>query len=235
MIQYHGSPLSGKDSEKVSFYTGRHALISFISQRDLGLIAETASSFVFDNGAFSIWRKGGELDVCGYYKWCDHWHRHPGFKWAIIPDVIDGNENENDSMIDSWPSHIKGIPVYHLHESLKRAQMLVEKFDIVAIGSSGKWPTPGTISWWKRMSEIMAVFTDSKGRPRTKLHGLRMLNPKVFTKIPLHSADSANAAINAGSIKRFGMYVPPKSSQRAAIIAERIGQYNSSPIWKGSE
>ena len=58
-----------------------------------------------------------------------------------------------------------------------------------------------------------------------------MLDPRIFTtECQLSSADEhVNAAVNCGSISRFGSYVPPTSSQRAAIIAERIESNNSAP------
>ena len=81
------------------------------------------------------------------------------------------------------------------------------------------------------MNEVLNAICDSSGRPPCKLHGLRMLNPEVFSKLPLSSADSANAAINGGSISRFGSYVPPSAAQRSVVIADRIEAENSSPIW----
>ena len=30
-----------------------------------------------------------------YYRWIEAWRNHPGFDFAIIPDVIDGSEEEN--------------------------------------------------------------------------------------------------------------------------------------------
>lgn len=77
----------------------------------------------------------------------------------------------------------------------------------------------------------MAVACDKDGRPRTKLHGLRMLDPEIFTRLPLSSADSVNAAVNGGSVSRFGMYVPPTAAQRAEVIAERIESNNSAHLW----
>jgi hypothetical protein len=82
------------------------------------------------------------------------------------------------------------------------------------------------------MDEALAIACDSDGRPLCKLHGLRMLNPDIFTRIPFSSADSCNAAINAGSTKRFGMYMPPTAQQRADVIASRIEASNSAAIWQ---
>ncbi|WP_244905583.1 hypothetical protein [Pseudomonas moraviensis] len=62
-------------------------------------------------------------------------------------------------------------------------------------------------------------------------NGLRILDPAIFQHLPFASADSTNAAVNGGSISRFGMYAPPTAGQRANVIADRIESHNSSPIW----
>lgn len=197
----------------------------------MGIVADACQSFVFDNGAFTVWKQGGQLDIPGYIAWCDEWHRHPGFDWALIPDVIEGNEADNDVLLANWPKHIRGVPVWHMHESIDRLVRLGNEWPIVALGSSGQWPTPGAKSWWARMGEAMDALCDTHGRPPCRLHGLRMLNPRVFSKIPLASADSTNAAVNCGAKERFGMYVPPTSAQRAAVIAARIESNNSAALW----
>lgn len=213
------------------FLIGRHALVPYPRPDDIAVVAEVCQSFVFDNGAFSVWQRGEKLDVPGYIEWCGEWHRHPGFDWALIPDVIDGTEEDNDSLLSDWPSHIRGTPIWHMHESLDRLERLCWTYPTVALGSSGAWPTPNAAAWWVRMGEAMDAICDPEGRPPCRLHGLRMLNPKVFGRLPLSSADSTNATMNSGSKKRFGIYCPPTTSQRAAVIAERIEVNNSSPAW----
>jgi len=78
----------------------------------------------------------------------------------------------------------------------------------------------------------MDAICDDQGRPVCRLHGLRMLDPAIFQSLPLASADSTNAAVNGGSISRFGMYTPPSAGQRASVIADRIEAHTSSPIWQ---
>lgn len=231
MIHYHGTPISGTLTDKARFLAGRHALVPFPRQDDVGIVAETCQSFVFDNGAFSAWKRGAVLDTEGYYRWVDDWHRHPGFDWALIPDVIDGDEQSNDLLLEQWPGHLPGVPVWHLNESLERLERLSREWRTVAFGSSGQWKTPGTDSWWNRIKDAMGAVCDDKGRPRCRLHGLRMLNPQIFSRLPFASADSTNAAMNGGSIARFGMYVPPTAGQRAEVIASRIESYNSAEAW----
>ena len=235
MIHYHGTPIGGSRQDVARFLMGRHALVSFYRPDDIPAVLECCQSFCLDNGAFSLWKAGkGDIDFNGYLRWVDQYARHPGFDWCLIPDKVDGTEQENVELVNRWlriAPNAKGIPVWHLHETLDYLDYLVSNFDWVALGSSGQYRTPNSRLWWQRMYEAMAVACDSQGRPRCKLHGLRMLNPAVFTKLPLSSADSTNAAVNCGSLSRFGLYKPPTASQRAAVIAERIESHNSAAIY----
>jgi hypothetical protein len=231
MIHYHGTPIGGRREEVARFLAGRHALIPFPRPEDLPVAADVCQSFILDNGAFSVWKNGGTLDVDGYMVWVRDWHMHPGFDWALIQDVINGSEAANDDLLKSWPADLRGVPVWHLHESLERLDRLVSERPTVALGSSGKWAMPGRDDWWLRIRQAMDVACDQHGRPRCRLHGLRMLNPEVFSRLPLASADSTNAAQNCDLLNRFGIYKPPTSGQRAMVIASRIEACNSPPVW----
>jgi hypothetical protein len=231
MRHIHGSPGGGTRKDQAQFWPGRDALVPFPRQDDLGIIAAVARSMVFDNGAFSAWTRGEPMDVAGYTRWVEEWHRHPAFDWALIPDVIDGSEADNEAMLRDWPAHLPGVPVWHMHEDLGRLERLCRDWRTVALGSSGQWRSPGTSAWWQRMAEAMDVACDEHGRPKARLHGLRMLDPSIFTRLPLASADSTNAVVNSGSLDRFGMYLPPNAAQRAEVIAARIEAHPSAPIW----
>jgi len=213
-------------------------MVSFAYPKHLPIVAEVAKTFVLDNGAFSAWTKGDPLDTQGYYAWVDEWKHHPGFQWALIPDVIDGDEKENDRLIfdqtgGGWPASLQGygVPVWHLHESLGRLARLAGAFRTIALGSSGKYATPGTESWWQRIDEAFGRLTAPGHPPRVRIHGLRMLSREIFPHLPFASADSTNAAQNAGSVQRFGMYPAPEAWQRANAIADRIESENSAAMW----
>jgi hypothetical protein len=235
MIHYHGTPIGGSRQDAARFLSGRHALVPFLYQNDLGAVLEYAQSFMLDNSAFSYWKAGhGRIDFDQYCAWVDSVRMHPSFDFALIPDVIDGSEDDNRSLITKWMMHWHGkeafdlgAPVWHLHESLEWLAHLVRVFPVVAIGSSGQWKTPGTESWWKRMSDAMQVACNKDGAPKCRLHGLRMLDPEIFSRLPFRSADSTNAAVNSGSVSRFGQYVPATAWQRAAVIADRVERFNS--------
>lgn len=208
-------------------------MISFANPEQITLAAEVCQSFSLDNGAFSMWR-GGKVPNWGeYQEWVKAWMQHPGFDWAIIPDVIDGDEEANDALIGSWPYMNCGVPVWHFHESLERLYRLADRFQRVALGSSGQWATVGTDSWWARMNKVMEIVCVDN-RPICKLHGLRMLNPEVFRHLPLASADSTNVARNIGLDSRWrGTYAPHSKAMRAAIITQRIESHNSASEWIG--
>jgi len=226
MIHLHGTPIGGKREDVARFLEGRHALISFFRSEDIGTASEVCQSFCVDNGAFSAWRQNKIIDWDAYYAFCEQWYRHPCFEWAIIPDVIDGTEEENDALLDDWPGHIEGVPVWHMNESLDRLDRLCG-WPRLALGSSGDFATVGSDQWWKRIAEAMEVICIG-GLPRTKLHGLRMLDPKVFSHLPLASADSTNAARNGQrTARRCGC----NTLTGMTIIAGRIEKHQSASMW----
>lgn len=82
------------------------------------------------------------------------------------------------------------------------------------------------------MAEVMRTVCDVKGQPMTKLHGLRMLDPKVFTEFPLASADSTNAARNVGyDVRWSGTYEPIGKAARGIVIAGNIESFQSCHSW----
>jgi len=238
MIHYHGTPCGATREDVARFLKGRHALISFYRPEDIGTAAEVCQSFCIDNGAFSAWKTGSAVsDWRPYYDFVSEWRLHPAFDWAIIPDVIDGSERDNDSLIGEWRHRFgnrHGVPVWHMHESFCRLEKLCDEWPRVAFGSSGEYATVGTNKWWRRMSQAMASACID-GKPKAKLHGLRMLDPTVFSRLPLSSADSTNAVRNSSLGPRFGSYCPPNASTRMSIIAERIESHQSSAIWFPTE
>lgn len=221
--------MGGQRHDVARFLAGRHALIPFPRPEDIGTAAEVCQSFVLDNGAFSAWKSGKPvIDWHPYYDWVNEWRTHPGFDWAIIPDVIDGTEQDNDDLLSQWPFDVGGVPVWHLHESLERLERMVLAWPRVALGSSGEFARVGTDAWWDRMKAAMPVICDEHNRPRCKLHGLRMLNPAIFSRFPLSSADSTNTAQNG---KRKAVEIGSTLLTGQTITAERIERHQSAGIW----
>lgn len=234
MIHYHGLPITPATAAAKAVESG-HAFVSYRHPGQLGIAVEVCQSFAVDNGAFSAWRAGTPVtDWSAFYEWAAEARRIPSCDFAVIPDVIDGDEAANDRLVSEWPlPRSFGAPVWHMHESVERLERLAMEWDRVCLGSSGDYSVVGSQSWWDRMAQAMTAVCDEQGRPRVKLHGLRMLNPKVFTKIPLASADSTNIGRNVGIDKSWkGTYLPPTKEMRAQVMRSRIDAFNAPPCWE---
>jgi hypothetical protein len=207
--------------------------VSFENPEQIEVAAEVCHSIALDNGAFSAWKSGRTYNFDGYYEWCNTWLKHPSVDWAVIPDVIDGDEEANERLVSSWPHGHKGVPAWHLHEGLARLKWLfTSRWSRVALGSSGKYADPGSPAWWERIAQAMRVICDDEGFPLVKLHGLRMLDPVIFSHLPLASADSCNVARNVGIDQAWnGPYAPRSRSMRALIMMNRIENHASARRW----
>lgn len=235
MIQYHGLPITPATAAVEAVGNG-HGFVSFLHQQQLGLALEVCQSIAVDNGAFSAWSKGNPItDWQPYYTWVGELKRHPAFDFAVIPDVIDGDEESNDKLVSEWPheKHV-GAPVWHMHESFERLVRLCRNWPRVCLGSSGEYATVGTPKWWVRMSMAMDRVCGNDGYPIAKLHGLRMLNPKVFTRLPLASADSTNIGrnVNIDSRWKTGAYPPPTKEARARVMRQRVEAFFGAQRWE---
>lgn len=238
MIHYHGLPITNTGSTAaVAAINSGHAFVSFRFPDQLSLAIEICQSFAVDNGAFSAWKSGNPItDWKRYYAWVGGLRRVPTFDFAVIPDVIDGNEAANDVLIDEWPWRKSapwvGAPVWHMHESIERLQRLSLEFPRVCIGSSGEFATIGNARWWDRMAQAMNAVCDREGLPVCKLHGLRMLDPEIFGRLPFSSADSTNIAQNIGIDSAWrGTYTPPNKETRAWVMRQRIESAQSKTFW----
>jgi hypothetical protein len=203
LIHYHGTPLTPR--EVLYRLAGRCFCVPFSDPRDIGACREIAQSIMLDNGAFSAWRKGKATDWPGYYAWAEEWLGPAD--WAVIPDVIDGDEQANDGLIAQWPHGHRGAPVWHLHEPYERLQRLVDEWPLVCLGSSGDFAQIGTPAWERRMDTAFNRVASGRFVPR--LHGLRMLSLSG-KRWPLASADSTDIARNHAT-ERY------KSAERRAF------------------
>ena len=233
MIKYHGTPFGGSNQEAAEALIGKHAFVSFYAPNQLDISLEVCQSVGIDNGAFSAWKGGKTVDWDAYIDWCNKLRRHPRIDFFIIPDEIEGDEEANHKHIARFHERFEGdalllgVPVWHMHESFEKLNYLSRAYFRIAIGSSAEYAIVGTQKWHDRMTDAMIVLCDD-GQPRCKVHMLRGLNEKVFTKYPFASADSTNAGRNCNIDKPWkGTYSPSSPSWRARVIMSRIESKNS--------
>lgn len=231
MIHYHGGPVTPATCA-VHLWTKRHAFVSFADHSQLGIAAEVSQSFALDNGAFSIWKSGRDVKWSEYYDFVNKWRNHPGFDFAVIPDVINGTESENDDLLREFPFPAwVGAPVWHTNESIARFVRLAKAYPRVCIGSSQEYDVSRVEHALERLTEAFQAVAGTGLLPITKVHGLRMLNPKIFTQLPFASVDSTNIARNIKIDKAWrGTYQPMTKEARIQVMVDRIEYHNSAQI-----
>lgn len=213
MIKYYGTPLSPIKIFNEAM-EGRNCLIPFPNPQDFKRAVKLCDKVILDNGAFTTWGrvKKGKIENIN---WDEHWGKY--YLWVeenisfieffFIPDVIDGTEEENDDLLQEFIDKYKyekdgmkiinkGVPIWHINESLERLDRLVKGYEYIAIGSAGEYATLGTFRWHRRMNEAMGVICSKDGTPKVKVHMLRCLNPKIFMMYPFYSGDSTGLAQN---------------------------------------
>ena len=213
MTKYHGTPLT-PNAVFDEVAPGRNMLIPFPNPQNLHRAIRMCDKVIVDNGAFTLWRKGGEIDWNKYYAWLQPFKHN--IEFFFIPDVIDGSEEDNDYLIVDYfeRKETRGVPIWHINESFGRLERLMDSFDYIAIGSAGKFAQLGTPQWFNQMDKAMRVICDEDGYPKVKIHMLRCLDPKLFTQFPFESGDSTALAQNH---KRDGHW----------NILKRLEKYNS--------
>lgn len=191
MIHYHGADIN----PILALYemAGRHFCVSFLYPSHVSRVHSIGQSVMLDNGAFTAWRKGTEIDWNKYYSWSDKWLDCPT-TWAVIPDVVDGGPDQQDALIAQWPHGLKGSPVWHMHEPIDRLVKLTEEWQKVCIGSSAEYSTVLSDFWCHRMD--MAWNAVSKKHKR--LPWIHMLRGMACSgkRWPFASVDSTDIARN---------------------------------------
>jgi hypothetical protein len=195
MLHYHGTPVTPQG--KLLELAGRSFCVSFAAPYQVGVCHEIGQSVMLDNGAFSFWRDK-ERKFAGwdaYMDWAEPWLQYPT-TWAVIPDVIDGDEEANDLLLVKWLQRRlpKGAPVWHMHESLDRLKRLCHGYERVCLGSSGQYAFVGSDPWHRRMEQAMNAVCGN-GTVPTWLHMLRGMSLSG-SHYPFASVDSTDIAQN---------------------------------------
>ncbi len=212
MIHYHGLPITPATVANYAVQAG-HAFVSFAHSDQVGTAIEVCQSFALDNGAFSAWKQGKPIkDWTEFYDWALNLKKVPSCDFAVIPDVIDGTQADNDALLKDCPlPYWFGTPVWHMHESLERLEQLANTYVRVCLGSSGEYATVGTNAWWSRMGAAMRVICDAKGTVAVladdDLHQIRCLVPVVFVGA-IHKTDFISIKLQLPRFPKVGHYRP---------------------------
>lgn len=189
-IHYHGTPLTPRD--QLWLMAGKNFCVSYANPADADICLRIGQSVMWDNGAFSLFTKGRAVDWIGYYGWLESRLGHP--HWAVIPDVIDGDVEDNAHLVKEWPHRKElGAPVWHMAEPLETLLDFAQEFPKVCFGSSGAYWQVGSEAWCRRCDE---AFNELGRRgPIPWIHMLRGM-AVAGKRWPFASVDSVNVARN---------------------------------------
>ena len=189
-ICYHGTPITPR--AQLYRMTGQNFCVSFADQRDQDFAEQFGQAVLWDNGAFSAYTRGVELDEAALYRWLEPRLYHP--HRAVVLDRIGGCVSDQREMVTRWPMpRDLSWPVWHLDKPLDYLSELVDEWPGVCLGSAGDYWQIGSEKWIRRMEDVFDhLYRRSARLPW--LHGLRMLGQ--VGDYPLASADSTNVAQN---------------------------------------
>lgn len=164
---------------------------------------------MLDNGAFSRWKRGHEIDWEAFYEWTDRWLHCPT-TWAVPPDEIDAGAQMQDALLREWPhGKRQAAPVWHMDESVNRLLRLCDEgWDRVCVGSTSEYSVVLSEQWECRMDETFNEVAKTFGRiPR--LHMLRGMQLSG-RRWPFYSVDSTDVARNHNCLQN----TPKKMADR---------------------
>lgn len=190
-LHYHGTPIT--PAATLLRLAGSHFCVSHAKPQQVELVHKIGQSVMLDNGAFSAWRRGYVPDWSAYYEFCDRWLDYPT-TWAVIPDLVDGDEEDNSRLCRAWPFRDRGAGVWHLHESLGRLIALIDTFPRVCMGASGQFAIIGTDAWARRMDEAWRAI-DKVFKRTPNIHALRGMQ-LIRERWPFASVDSTDIGRN---------------------------------------
>lgn len=215
-LHYHGTPLTPR-SELLKM-AGKHFCVSFANPGDADWCLAHGQSVMWDNGAFTFFTQKKPTDWSQFYAWVEPRLGHP--HWAVVPDVIDGDIDDNLALIRQWPhDRAMSAAVWHMAEPIDHLLALTDMgFAKMCFGSSGTYWQVGSETWERRCDEAFNALESRGLRPWVHmLRGLAMCGDRW----PFASADSVNVARNFKDT--------PTCPER---MARRIDAIQCPPKWK---
>lgn len=216
MMHYHGTPITPRSV--LHELAGRNFCVSFAEPRDVEVCHRIGQSVMLDNGAFTVWKSGGEVNWALWRGWVEPWLDYRS-TWAVLPDSIQGDAIDNDKLLLEYDLGEQGVPVWHLHEPLQRLASLVDHYHRVCFGSSGDYAIIGSVGWRRRVGEAFDTLSDEFGRVPW-VHMLRGM-ALAGSEFPFASVDSTDIARNHNR---------PQNSARK--MAERWDAIQCPPRWQ---
>ena len=163
---------------------------------------------ILDSGAYTAYKKGIKIDIDKYAEYVKT-HKEEFFDSFTLDHIGTGEENlksksksETDSAQLSYRNwkHLKEqgadtIPIYHLGEDEIWLQKYLKQTDYIGIGAIANLDS--NKRKWGLDVMFKKYFTDSKGKPTVRIHGLGITDIELMVRYPWFSVDSFTPVISA--------------------------------------
>ncbi len=224
----HGTPIT--PAALLEQLAGESFCVSHADPRQLERCIELQDPdgmLLLDNGAFSHWRAGkGQIDRVKFFDWANDAQRACPVAVAVIPDVIEGSEEQNWMEAAIAVRDLSEFPerlmfCWHMNESLDQLKRAALLFNFVAIGSCAEYDVQkNRKAYLARLREVSAVLDYVEffcGR-RPWVHLMRGL-AVLPQAIRFDSADSTNIARNHCRTKGQPGHVAAMAKKIKATVA----------------
>ena len=189
----------------------RHILISYHFIKNVDRLIEmlgdyTPDSFILDSGAFSVWSRGGTVDIVDYIRFAKELQSRldPRIELNVVNlDVLPGKfgeiptqEQREQSAIQGWQNMLrleaeglKVIHVYHQHEGIEWLDKIREHLPYIGISPAND------CSMKQKLNFMDSCY--SRIRDTVKTHGFAVTSSSQLYRYPLFSADSSSWTVAA--------------------------------------
>ena len=176
---------------------------------------------IIDNGAFTIHRKGGIIDIDKYIAWLNENDEY--IDYAIALDDIPGKwgqpktaEDVLNSPIKTWENYIymvkhlksphKILPVFHMGENFNHLENMLEspelKSDYICLSGNKELTNAQREAWYTKCFHIIK----NSNRPDIKTHCLGSATMQNAEKFPFTSMDATSWIMNGANGNIFTRY-----------------------------
>lgn len=234
----HGLPITPK--HLLEQLRGESFCVSFASPAQLEQAIELQDPegmLMLDNGAFSTWRSGrGRVDRDAFFAWANDAQARCPVAVAVIPDIIEGNEEQNwleaahavRGELSDYPERL--MFVWHMNDSIEQLTRACRLFNFVAIGSCAEYDIQkNRKAFLARLQHASAAidYVEQVHGRRPWIHLMRA-NGAIAGAIRFDSSDSSNIARNHCRTKGQEQHVRKMADKvaapvRAAAAAAKIG------------
>lgn len=166
-----------------------------------------------DSGAFSAWSQGIKIGIEDYISFIKK-HKKYINVYANL-DVIGDAEATLKNQHIMEKAGLSPLPCFHINEDIKYLKLYLKKYKYVALGGMVGIHKKKLDAW---LNTIFGEYIcDSKGVPKTKIHGFGLTSLALLLKYPWYSVDSTSWVVTS---RMGGIRIP--IYKRGEYLYDRI-------------